>query len=139
MEGKVISEPVWVITTYTDATQKAVEFSQLFAVRFDIKTALLLWDTNSYYINVEGRYFIINGGRKIAVNNEFGDSVNFLYARRVQQSVSLFTSKGKITKPEVAYLLGLQGAWEGPARYENNELFVHVSEDGKSWKWGNKR
>ena len=125
-------DPTWIITTYDDETQRAVEFSQLFALRSKIRTALLLWDTNSYYVNVKDRFFMINGGRKIPINDNFSDTISFLYARRNKQSVALFTSKGSITKPEVSYILGVEGI-------ENQELFIHITKNGTLWEWGDKR
>ena len=129
--------PEWIITTYEDDNPRKVDFLELLGLRDQISSALLLWNFNSYYINLSEAYFIINGGRKIQPTVFFNmTDRKFLYARRHRETLPVGVELGNENKThEVFYLLGVEGMIEG----EKKELLLFISSDGSLWKWIPKR
>ena len=129
--------PEWIITTYEDANPRKVDFLELLGLRDQISSALLLWNFNSYYINLSEAYFIINGGRKIQPTVFFNmTDRKFLYARRHRETLPVGVDLGNENRThEVFYLLGVEGMLEG----EKKELLLLISSDGTLWKWIPKR
>lgn len=121
--------PEYIISTVDQGSPRIVPFSELYAQRRDITAMTLLWDHNSYHVNVVDRYFIINGGRKLHFEDLFPVPM-ILYSRRNRFEVS----DGEGAKdPMVTYLLGLQ------SQDEKKQLFLHISGDGQAWAWDNAR
>ena len=129
--------PEWMITTYDNPEYRKVEFSELLALKDEINSAILLWNFNSYLINISEAYFIINGGRKLQPTVFFNmTDRKFLYARRHRETLPVGVDLGNENRThEVFYLLGVEGMVEG----EKKELLLFISSDGTLWKWIPKR
>jgi len=129
--------PEWIIATYDDPNNRKVEFSELLALKDKISSALLLWDYNSYYVNLSEQYFIINGGRRLqpTIFPKL-DNSSFLYARRNKKTMPVGVAPGnEYLSHEITYLLGIEGTLNG----EKKELLIQISSDGSLWKWIPKR
>jgi len=123
-------EPVFIVATTDDQVPRVAPFRDLYALKPTVVHMTLLWDHNSYHVHVKERYFIINGGRKIAVHDPIDDPVTVLYARRNRRCVGVNSGDvGSI--PEVSYLLGIENT--------SKQLFLHITGDGKFWTWKNHR
>jgi hypothetical protein len=131
-----IQEPEWIITTTDESLSRPVDFKELFGLKSTIVTAMLLWDTNSYYVNVSEGFFVINGGRTISVPKNIGSDPVFLYTRRVSQAFSAFEGEVKSTKKDTTYLFGVESVSDSGTKLE---IFLTISQDGRFWRWGNKR
>jgi hypothetical protein len=81
----------------------------------------ILWDNNCYYVNINQKYFIINGGRKQLFQTSTNDKAVIFYTRRNTQEI------GKEKSPRSSYLLG--------ADYGSGKIYIHISDDGKYWTW----
>ena len=130
-----VQEPEWIITTYDSSKKQHVEvFKNLFAQREEIDSMMLLFDYNSYYISVDGRFFIINGGRRIQPRElQILENPIILYARRHTKTISV--SGNSEPTDTLTYLLGVEGIVDG----EKKELFLQISQDGRFWAWRNVR
>jgi hypothetical protein len=131
-------EPEFFITTQDNPEVRPVPFVNLYAQRDFMTSMTLLWDCNSYHINIIDKYFIINGGRRIPVTGKL-DSIKVLYARR--NNVELTVTGGKEVKRGISYLLGFEAVndnnlTEGPVKHE---LMLHISSDGKVYTFRDKR
>lgn len=119
-----------IINTRKDSNHpRVVQFSDLFDLRNDISTMLYLWTTNSYYIDVVSRTFIINGGRKI-IFSDYKDC-KILYRRRNQISYAV-DGKEKPLDKKINWILGIE-------EIETKRMvLLIISEDGQFWEWANK-
>lgn len=131
------SMPDIIVTTELNPEPFQVLFSDLYALKNKIKSLLFLWDYNSYYVNVEQGYFIINGGRRIqpTITLTMTDKI-IEYAKRNRVDVTLDNNEN-INSGEVqsSYLLGIIGK-DGT---ENKSILIHISPDGSLWGWKDKR
>ena len=129
-------EPTFLVSTEYPLKYKICSFSQLYNIRFDIKSLILLWDFNSYLINIHDKYFIINGGRKIQPNvfNEMKD-FHLIYARRNRINIVLDSDK-PTEKPQKFYLFGIEGKFLDNMA---NSILLQISEDGTQWIWRDKK
>jgi len=126
----------WIITTSDDEGPRKVQFRELYALKDKIEQMTILWDVNSYHVNIPERYFIINGGRKLFFKDEFDEAVLF-YAKRNRKTIGMNkapvarTVEGKVLSHSVTYLLGLDGTQDGKEKI----LLLQTSPDGKFWRW----
>lgn len=133
-------DPEYIITTSEKPESHLVDFGEVFKQRDHIRTITLLWNTNSYLVNVEKRFFLINGGRRMQVNDLVQSSkvLPFLI-RRGQNKLTVNMSdpndKGKIHGQSRTHLLGL----EAEVRGVRKEIMIHISASGKEWVWKDKR
>ena len=119
-----MQQPEYIICTHAKPEPHSVEFSELFAQREDIKKMIMLWDSNSYLVDVILKSFLINGGRRLSLLDHFPGRATVLYARRNRQEISLNSDeKGRAS---ISYLLGLKGE-------DGKELILHISPDGKAF------
>jgi hypothetical protein len=116
-----------IVTLRDDPSPRVIPFSDLYALRENISSMMLLWDTSSYFIDCVSKTFIINGGRKIAFNH-VGEGM-ILYRRRTRSELS---TTGEPPKRMVIYILGFE------IKSSNFLAFIEVSEDGNAWKWETK-
>lgn len=121
--------PEWFITDSLEGKPKQVNFPDIFSIKSDVKSLMILWPLSSYYVNIEEKYFIIQGGKRIQPSGitEMKD-VRLLYARRNRQDMTL---DGQSKVLHVSYLIGIEGELEGETRV----LFLEVSDDGRFWRW----
>jgi len=87
---RVPNDPEWFITTVSRKDPEKVLFKDIFKQRNEILSMMILWDYNSYYVNILDRYFIINGGRRLqpTVLLQLENPI-VCYARRVQQDYAV--------------------------------------------------
>ena len=123
-------DPEWIITTYDSSKQRNICFKDLLKLRPQIDSLMLLFDYNSFYVNVDGRYFIINGGRRIQPT-AFSMMVKptVLYSKRRTRTMTV--NGGSKSTDVISYLLGVEGELDGQMR----QLLLHISGDGKLWVW----
>lgn len=127
--------PEWIISTKTQVAPHVVEFKELFAIRKEILSMTLLWTFNCYHVDVRRGQFLINGGRRIRIDDMQQD-IEILYARRNRTTIALNTvadNGGAVH--EVSYLLGLQDT----TCDEKREVMIHISPDGNEWYWRDRR
>ena len=82
--------PEWIITTETNSTPHKVEFRDLFKIKNEVTSALIIWPLCSYYVNVKDLYFIIRGGQRTMLPgmDEMVDP-KFYYAKRHKEEYTL--------------------------------------------------
>lgn len=117
--------PEFIIATIDQPEPRGVQFSELYNLQKSITHLTLLWDYHSYHVNLVDKVFIINGGRKLQVE-QFPGPVRLVYARRNTMMMT-----GGNPKPLITYLLGMED--------DNNQLLLHVSDTGGTWAWKNHR
>jgi hypothetical protein len=122
----------WIITKQEGDKVKAetVAFKDIFPQADKIISVMMLWNTNSYYVNAKDKYFIINGGRRIQPTGllQFTDSkVVAIKRHRVDMPLNGEDSSREST----SFLLGINGI----LNEEKRELYLHISPDGSLWTW----
>jgi len=133
-------DPEYIITTSEKPESHLVDFGEVFKQRDHIKTITLLWNTNSYLVNVEKRFFLINGGRRMQVNNLVQSSkvLPFLI-RRHQAKIGVGFADGdgggEVSEHTLTHLLGLEAEVLGVRK----EIMIHISTDGREWVWKDRR
>lgn len=131
----------FLVSTKKDNKQIVIDFKDIFNIKSDLRTMTLLWNTNSYHVNLVGRFFIVNGGRKINIGGfDTVKCIEIIYAKRHSMAVSFNTSdkngKGNIQKETITYLLGMQGK---DIKGTKREIMLHVSTNGDEHEWLDKR
>lgn len=130
----------FIVTTRDRAVPTPIKFENIYSIRKDITSMSLLWDLNCYHVNVPRRYFIINGGRRVRIQ-QFAKcpDAELLYCKRHTKELEFGTSdgngQGKEKKHEISYILGFHGTVEG----KDQEIMIHVSPNGAEWYWKDKR
>lgn len=124
--------PSLVISKGTAAMHPA-SFEEASQKRLDIERACLIWNTNSYFIDVHAQEFVVNGGRKIRFDEEQVTDPVLLLVRRHIRKVSMGGTAH--LEERVSYLIGYEGM-RGGAKHE---VFAHVSPDGSEFRFENKR
>jgi len=126
-----MDDPHEIIVTLQDQPTEpcVVQFSELFDLRDNIVTMMHLWNSNSYYVDVKRRMFIINGGRKIVVN--FPKECRLFYRRRNQFEKGM-NSNNWADNRKANWLMGLEDKETGKL------VFLQIAEDGHVWAWADK-
>lgn len=116
-----------VLATLTGSSSpKLLRFSELYDLRDSLQSIMLMWDSNSYYVDSVSKVFIINGGRRTRFDG-LGDC-RILYRKRNRVDVSV-NGDGSSEK-SVHHLVGIREV------SSDKVVFVKVSDDGASWEWG---
>ncbi|MBW1995094.1 MAG: hypothetical protein JRI77_11700, partial [Deltaproteobacteria bacterium] len=116
----------------------AVGFGEIYRLKPRITSLTVLWDTNSYHVDVSRRHFVINGGRRISMQEIFKDAENVepIAVRRHTKYLTINNDQNaKHEEEAVTFLVGLEGMVKG----EKREILVHISPGGTMWMWKNKR
>lgn len=116
-----------IVTRYDKKAPMRVTFEDLYALQPDLKSIMLLWNTNCYYVDCVSNTFLINGGRSLAFPNIDGSEID--YRRRTTMKVSAAALKK--TEKEVSWLIGLK------SRNRGESVYIEISQDGTSWNWRN--
>ncbi len=127
----------FIVSTKDRPQPYKIEFEKIFPLKPQIKSAVLLFNFNSYLVNVKEKFFVINGGRKISIKGfESCSDLKVTVVKRHRRELSLgkAESNGK-GKEYVFFLLG----WEGTVEGEKKELFLNISPEGNQWFWASKR
>lgn len=118
------------VTRKSEPAPRPITFQELYAIRHDLHSIMLLWDINCYYVTIDNSAFIVNGGRRISFATDIGEHPQILYRRRNSLEVSF--SDGVPRDGGVQWIIGIESEDTG------NRVFLKVSEDGASWEWGTK-
>lgn len=120
----------FIVKLKNEDTPKTLPFKELFQNRSNMESMQLLWDCSSYYVNVEERYFIINGGRRVQPDNlVMMESPMVLYTRRNKQEVGM--DGVEVGDRVITYLLGAEGIVDGI----HKEILLEIEETGILWRW----
>lgn len=124
--------PEIIIRNKKEPTPRPVRFEELSSLVDGLQSITLLWNCNSYLVNVDRRCFIINGGRRIGVNPIFKDcrDLKLFYRRRTQMDLTVGSDNGGDNR-RVSYLLGFSGVVNGEEKF----MFIQVTDDGSQWVW----
>jgi len=123
-----MSNPMEIMVTLKDdLTSRLVQFSELYAMRERIGSLMLLWNTNSYYVDSVSRTFIINGGRRTKFNEM--EDCRILYRRRTKAEVAMNSEERNRI---VTWLIGIE------SRSTGSVVFIEIGDDGVEWKWNTK-
>ena len=122
--------PDFVIATVDNPQPHVVQFEDLYAQREQIAHITLLWNFNSYHVNVAERHFIVNGGRMIIRGeDQFSGTAQLIYTRR--KRVDMLMEDDSIPAHRTLYLVGLKDG--------DRELMLEIAEDGSRYTWRTKR
>lgn len=126
--------PEWIVWIGDDPKPVSLQFEELYPVKDQIKKAVLLWDTNSYVIDVVNKTFIVNGGRPIQPPGLHSlQNAEIEYAARHTRQLSM-TSDSESSE-RISFLVGVKGTIQG----EERSLLLHISDDGSMWQWKDTR
>ena len=128
--------PEFIVRVKDEKSPRPIEFEDICALKDRLLSLTLLWDTNCYLVNRERRFFIINGGRKIALEDFKGcRDLGVFYRRRHNKDLIFGAVPDQAVEGEhrVSYLIGFEGTVDN----EEKITFLHVSPDGKTWLWKN--
>ena len=114
-----------VTTRSQQGKAKRVSFSEIYPIKDDIETIMFLWNSNSYYVSVKDKTFIVNGGRRLHIN-DIG-KCKLLSRKRNQLTLSTTGDEGKEQK--IFWLVGVES--------EDKVCYLKISEDGKVYEWCN--
>lgn len=120
--------PEFVIASKAKRTLEKVTFEYISQHRPEVVTAALVWNTNSYLVDVEEQVFVVNGGKKIRFDEWPIDNRRLLLIQSNRQDVK----EGELQVVKVvSYMLGIEGTHEGQPRM----IFVHISPDGSQFEF----
>lgn len=98
-------------------------FEQLHDIKDSITSIMLLWNTSSFYVDRLSKTFIVNGGRKLRMEN-LGEC-SILYRKRSAVTVSV---NGGEQGRKVSWIIGLQDD-------HDKIVALKVDERGSTWEW----
>jgi hypothetical protein len=120
-----------IVTTRENPDAKVVEFGELFKLHQEesINSMMLLWNHNSYFVNSDERIFMINGGRKMVLE-QLGEC-EFLYRRRnqFQMGMNAPDGNGGPKNKLVNWIIGVK------ERGTDTMVLLQIAEDGHAWAW----
>lgn len=116
-----------IVSRYGKNSPEKVSFEDLHDIRTDLRSLMLLWNTNCYYVNCTENTFLINGGRALKFPNIEGAEID--YRRRTTMKVS--AGDKQEAKKEVSWLIGIKSTRNDEA------VYIEISQTGESWNWRN--
>lgn len=125
----------WIISNHDKPEPHVVDFEEIYDLRDQINSITLLWDTNSYHVDLVRKEIIINGGRRICIKGfeRMGD-LTAIAVKRHTKRISFNGDEGDPGEM-VSYLIG----WEKDVEGEKKEIMLHISPDGREWCWRDHR
>jgi len=121
-----------IVRVKDETSPRPIKFEELYAIKDSMVSLTLLWDTNCYSVNIDRRYFCINGGRKIAIKTfRKCTDLSICYRKRNSIDLSFGAVPDKRSEPQVTYLIGFEGTVDGELCRE----LIHISPDGATWIW----
>lgn len=131
-------DPDFIVSTSVPFDFRKISFSEFFKIKDHVKAVSILWEYNSYFINVHEGIFIINGGKKVRpIYLDKMTDLKLEYARRNRMDVVLDTTeKIKTREIQIVYLFGIKGKY-----YDGTEkmILLQISQDGSCWAWKDSR
>lgn len=115
------------VTLKDDLISRVVQFSELYAMRERIGSLMLLWNTNSYYVDSVSKTFIINGGRRTKFNEM--EDCKILYRRRTKAEMAMNSEERNRI---ITWLIGIESKVSGSV------VFIEIDDNGIDWKWNTK-
>ncbi len=122
--------PIWVVEEKTGSFRK-VDFEWIYPNKNDLKSISLIFTYNSYRI-FDDVSFSVNGGPLIKV----GEVVKNSQLMCIKRHTKSMPVGGGEEQHEVSYLLGFLGE---NAKGEEAQIYVHISPDGKEFRWAKER
>jgi len=124
-----MNNPMEIVVSLKDGTssQRVVQFSELHGLIDNIGSLMLLWNSNSYYVDCISKTFIINGGRRTRFNEM--EDCKVIYRRRNQCQMSM---SGQPGETHTIWIIGLESKKTG------SMILIDISEDGTDWSWNTK-
>lgn len=120
-----VAPPQIVVATKKERVLYLTTFEDVAITKEEVATCALIWNTNSYYIDVENQIFVVNGGKKIRFDEYQVANAILVFVRR--HHVTLNGEK----KEETSYFLGYEG--EGKEKHEM--MAMHISPDGSEFRF----
>lgn len=113
-----------IVTTHGNPKPQRVQFESLFPLKDQLISAMLLWNTNSYYVNAKEKVMMINGGRRV----EFPDlsECEILYRRRNAVSLTV-TGRNDGPSHRISWIIGLK------EKDGDRIIAVVVTNEGTTW------
>ena len=122
----------WLIRKESDRIAQTIKFEDMYNIKDQIVDIVALWSFNAYRLDLQRREFIINGGRRLQLPQwKKYKSVSLKYARRTSVEVATNNPMNVLNKT-ITYLIGMQAFKK---KKIIDEIFIQISNDGKSWKW----
>lgn len=125
-------EPDYVMASKGHCQMEKSSFEEMSKRRSEITTAALVWDTNSYFVDVDAQVFVVNGGKKIRFDEWPIQNPVVALVRRNQSD---FMDGKKTRTSSIGYFLGIEGTWKGQPRM----VLMEISPDGSSFRFKTSR
>ncbi len=120
-----MKDPAFIIQLRDETTPREVRFQELYNLRHSIINMTIMWDFNSYFVNITDRYIIVNGGRRVKLSNlTIMEKPKLYYRRRHTSQISVANNRPVAKK--TAYVLGAEGMVNG----ETIRAYILIEEDG---------
>lgn len=107
---------------------RSIRFEDMYNVADKVESLMLLWDANSYYVDVKSSHFLINGGRRL----EFPRITDprLVYRKRTSQTVSI-SGAAEGSRKSVSWIVGIRDGDEGEM------ILLIITDTGAAWYWAN--
>lgn len=119
-----MNAPSWAIRTTGSPLFKTVVFKDILALKNQINAVSLVFDTNSYYVDVEDQHFVINGGRKLKIETQIVSSPKLFYCVERRKDIGIGNN---VLSQSFTYLLGYEG--------KDKMMFMRIAPDGKTFRF----
>ena len=125
--------PEIVVATKGHRVLQKTSFEEASQNKREIIVASLVWNTNSYFVDIDEQVFVINGGKKIRFEEWLVNDPILVLIRR--HHLRLGMGDGEHPLKEVSYLLGYVGIAAGAER----TMLMHISPDGSEFVFKTRR
>jgi hypothetical protein len=133
MNSNMEKGPSWIAEVKETGAFAKIPFESIFMQRKDFRSISLLFTYNSYRI-YEDASFSINGGPRLKTSVHFNHPEFVCIQRHTR--VMLVSGGGGPTGEEISFLMGFTGGDDEERRVE---VYIHISPDGKEFKWTKER
>lgn len=119
-----MNDPMEILVTLKDnPSPRMVDFSELHGLVDSMGSMMLLWNTNSYYVDSVSKTFIVNGGRRTRFSEM--ENCRIVYRKRNQIQLSM---TGDNQGTQCMWIMGLESE-------TGDRIMLEISEDGSGWDW----
>lgn len=115
-----------IVVVSGDSKPRNVKFEDLYDLKKNIESLMLLWNTNCYYVSRDKNTFLINGGKRLMFP-KLG-TTDIEYRRRSTMHLSTASMKDQPSRTYI-WIVGLK------SKESNSLLLLEVDSTGASWKW----
>ena len=117
--------PAFLVKTAINGVYAEHTFSELYNMRDQIITLTVMWDYNSYLIDLYERHIVINGGRALRMDLLTQMEDPKLYYRK-RHMTNIGISDGKTKQDRLSYVVGAEGIVAGKLR----QIYMLIKGDG---------